>query len=202
MRTCLGAAARLDPATFTAATFAGVRLVMLEGYVLFNHDLTRAVVRAAKEAGCELALDLASYEVVTANRGVLSELLAGQVDLVFANETEARAWGDGAGEEAAWEDLAGRCRVAVVKVGADGAWIARGTERLRIPAEPVEHPVDTTGAGDNWAAGFLAGYLRGLPMTACGRLGALCGAAAVQVTGAALPLPAWHRMRGYLTAWA
>ena len=86
MRTCLGAAAMLDPAAVNAEWFADTRVVMLEGYTLFNPDLTRAVAKAAKEAGAELALDLASFEVVQANKEVLEELLDGQVDLVFANE--------------------------------------------------------------------------------------------------------------------
>lgn len=201
MRTCLGAAATMKPEAITKGTFADCRLVMLEGYTLFNPDLTRAIARAAKEAGCELALDMASFEVVRAGRIVLEELLSGQVDIVFANETEARAWHPD-GELAAWEDLAARARIAVVKVGKDGAWIARGRERHQVPAQVVENVVDTTGAGDNWAAGFLSGYLRGLPLDHCGKLGAMAGAAVVQVVGAQPPAQSWQRIRGYLEAWA
>jgi sugar/nucleoside kinase (ribokinase family) len=200
MRTCLGAAAALDPALFSASTFAGARVVMLEGYTLFNHELTRAIARAAKAAGAELALDLASFEVVKYNHGVLEELLAGQVDIVFANEDEAAAWTGGSPEQAL-ADLAGRTRLAVVKLGKEGAWIARGGERVRVGIEPVESVVDTTGAGDCWAAGFLAGHLRGLPLAQCGRLGALCGAAVVQVMGAQVPSVEWTRIKGFLDAW-
>ncbi len=200
MRTCLGAAAALDPAHFTPEVFAGARVVMLEGYTLFNHDLTRAVASAAKRAGCELALDLASFEVVNANRAVLAELLAGQVDIVFANQDEAAAW-NAAGPEAALDELAGRVPVVAVKLGKDGALIARGRERVRVAAEVVE-AVDTTGAGDCWAAGFLAGHLRGLPLVQCGRLGSLSGAAVVQVMGAQLPRERWLEVKGYLDAWA
>jgi len=201
MRTCLGAAAALDPAHFTAATFAGVRLVMLEGYTLFNVELTRAIARAAKEAGCELALDLASFEVVQANRGVLAELLDGSVDLVFANQDEATAWNP-AGAEAALGDFARQVPISVVKLGRDGALIAgHGQAPLQVPAEVVE-AIDTTGAGDCWAAGFLAGYLRGLPLVQCGRLGALAGAAVVQVAGAQVPREQWLGIKGYLDAWA
>lgn len=201
MRTCLGAAVALDPALFTASTFAGVKVVMLEGYTLFNHDLTRAIARAAKAAGAELALDLASFEVVKANRSVLEELLSGQADIVFANEDEAAAWSGGSPEQAL-NELASRTRIAVVKLGKDGAWIAQGGERVRVGVEPVEQVVDTTGAGDNWAAGFLAGHLRGLPLAQSGRLGALCGAAVVQVMGAQIPAATWARIKGNLHAWA
>lgn len=198
MRTCLGAAAAQDPAAITAELFAGARVVMLEGYALFNHDLARAVAEAAKDAGCALALDLASFEVVQANRDVLEELLSGPVDLVFANETEATAWAGGV--EPALRDLSCRCRVAVVKVGADGAWVAGDGCINRVAAQSVQ-AVDSTGAGDCWAAGFLAGWLRGLPLPAAAELGARCGAAVVQVMGAQLPASTWHGLRGWLDAW-
>ncbi len=198
MRTCLAAAAALDPLAITAESFRDARLVMLEGYTLFNPDLTRAVARAAKEAGCLLALDLASFEVVRAGRTVLTELLSGQVDLVFANEDEAAAWHpDGA--EAALTDLAGRAAIAVVKLGRDGALIRSGGETVRVAADLVE-AIDTTGAGDCWAGGFLAGYLRGLPLAVCGRLGAMAGAAVVQVMGAQVPRDGWLRIKGFLDA--
>lgn len=200
MRTCLGAAATLDPAHFTAETFRGSQVVMLEGYTLFNHDLTRAVAKAAKAAGCQLALDFASFEVVRANRPVIDELLDGLVDLMFANEDEAKAWND-TSPEAAFEDLASRVHVVAVKLGKDGAMIARGKERVRVSADVVE-AIDTTGAGDCWAAGFLAGHLRGLPLDQCGRLGSLSGAAVVQIMGGQLPREKWLPIKGYLDAWA
>lgn len=200
MRTCLAAAAALDPAAITAETFAGAKLVMLEGYTLFNHDLTRAIASAAKAAGCELALDMASFEVVMANKTILEELLSGQVDLVFANEDEAKAWHPD-GPEAALADLAQRTTLAVVKLGREGALIQRGDERVQVAAEMVE-AIDTTGAGDCWAAGFLAGYLRGLPLDQCGALGAKSGAAVVQVMGGQVPRENWLKIKGYLDAWS
>ncbi len=205
MRTCLGAAATLDPAHVTADMFAGARVVMLEGYTLFNHALTRAIADAAHEAGCKLALDFASFEVVAANKDIITELLDTRVDIVFANEDEATAWmGDSeeaaGGLKAALESLAARCEIAVVKMGADGALIAAGDERVTVEAVRAE-AIDTTGAGDNWAAGFLAGYLRDLPLATCGNLAAQAGAAAVSVMGAVLPPDDWKRMRGYLEAW-
>jgi sugar/nucleoside kinase (ribokinase family) len=201
MRTCLGAAAALSPRHFDDRTFAGARVVMLEGYTLFNAELTRAVARAARAAGCRLALDLASFEVVRANRDVLRELCDGMVDMVFANEDEAKAWADGT-PEAALADLGARVGIAVVKLGKEGA-LVRGPDGAihRVAAEVVE-AVDTTGAGDCWAAGFLAGWLRGLPLEACGRLGALAGAAVVQVRGAQMPPERWQEIRGFLDAWS
>ena len=201
MRTNLGASQTLQPEQVTPEAFAGARVVMLEGYTLFNHDLTRAVARSAKAAGCLLALDLASFEVVRYNRGVLEELLSGQVDIVFANEDEAAAWVEG-GPQAALDDLARRTAIAVVKLGKHGALIARGDERVTIAAEPVAEVVDTTGAGDTWAAGFLAAHRRGLPLAACGTLGAKAAAAVVQVMGATVPPAEWKKLKGWLDAWS
>lgn len=197
MRTCLGAAAALDPAQITAATFRGARVVAVEGYSLFNHALARAIVRAAKEAGCAVALDFAAFEVVEANRAVIEELFSVGIDLVFANQDEARVWAGS--PEAALEDLARRARVAAVKLGKDGAILAAGSERARVAAEVVT-PVDTIGAGDCWAAGFLAAWLRGLPLAVCGRMGSATGAAVVQVQGAQLPRETWLGLKGRLDA--
>jgi sugar/nucleoside kinase (ribokinase family) len=200
MRTCLGAAGALSPEHFTPALFAGARVVVLEGYILFSHALTRAVVAAARQAGCRIALDLASFEVVNANRAMITELLAGGIDILFANSDEAAAWNP-AGPEAALEEFARQVAVVAVKLGKDGALIASGTERVRVAAETVQ-AIDTTGAGDSWAAGFLAGYLRGLSLRQCGRLGSLSGAAVVQVMGAQLPRQSWLGVKGYLDAWS
>jgi len=202
MRTCLGAAVALDPAKVTADLFVGAKVVMLEGYTLFNHDLTRAVAAAAKAAGCQLALDLASFEVVQANRELIDELLTDSVDIVFANEDEARAWGNGEDELAALRSLAERCAVAVVKVGAQGAWVRGNGVEHHIPAATVEAVVDTTGAGDTWAAGFLAAYVRGAPLAECGAIGALAAAAVVQISGALVPAANWEPIKGRLDAWA
>ena len=200
MRTCLGAAASLDPAFFSPEVFSGARMVVIEGYTLFSPGLTRSVVESARGACCQIALDLASFEVVNANRALIAELLAEGIDILFANADEATAWHAG-GPEAALEDLARQVAVVAVKLGKEGAVIARGAERVRVQAEQVE-AIDTTGAGDSWAAGFLAGYLRGLPLRSCGRLGSLSGAAVVQVMGAQLPRQSWLGVKGYLDAWS
>jgi sugar/nucleoside kinase (ribokinase family) len=201
MRTNLGASQTLTVDDVAPAAFAGARLVMLEGYTLFNHDLTRAIAVNAKSAGCQLALDLASLEVVRFNRPILDELLDGLVDIVFANEDEAMAWNP-AGPQAALEDLAARTGIAVVKLGKDGALVASGSDRIAVPVEPVTQVVDTTGAGDTWAAGFLAGHLRGLPLHASATLGARCAAEVIQVMGATVAPAAWKRQKGWLDAWA
>jgi sugar/nucleoside kinase (ribokinase family) len=229
MRTCLGAAAELDADHFKPEVFAGAKLVIMEGYMLFNRELTMAVAQAAKNAGCLVALDFASFEVVNAHRAIIHELLdgpgagglgprneeqspdspdkiaqrfwgSGLVDIVLANGDEAKAWHDD-GHEAALHDLAGKTMLTAVKLGKDGALIARDTERTQVRADVVT-AVDTTGAGDCWAAGFLSAFLRGLPLDACGKVASKAGAAVVQVIGAQMDRERWLAIRGHMDAWA
>ncbi len=195
LRTCLGAAATLAPAEISPADFAGCAHAHVEGYLLFNPELMRAVLRAAKAAGCTISVDLASFEVVRAARASLPQLLREWVDLVFANEEEAAAFHGGpAAPQVLAGNLAGHCPLAAVKAGAKGAWLASGGEVLHVPAQPGVRAIDTTGAGDFWAAGFLAGWLRGRPLATCGAWGAQLGAAIVQVIGTELPEPEWERL--------
>ncbi|NDV61688.1 adenosine kinase [Puniceicoccales bacterium CK1056] len=195
LRTDLGAAATLTPEEITPADFIGCSHAHVEGYLLFNPDLMKAVLKSAKEANCTISLDLASFEVVKAAGSSLPELLKEYVDLVFANEDEAAAFHGGPDTlENYAVELAGLCELAVVKAGADGAWIAKGTETIHAPAVPGVKAIDTTGAGDFWAAGFLAGWLHGKPLEVCAAWGARLGAEIVQVIGAELPDEKWEQV--------
>jgi sugar/nucleoside kinase (ribokinase family) len=192
MRTFLGAAMTFGAEEVSVSDFAGCRHAHIEGYVLFNRDLAVKVLESAKEAGCTVSLDLASFEVVGASREILPGLLKNYVDVVFANEDEAAAFcGEGKAFDVMAAELASFCQVAVVKMGKDGAWIVSGGEKVRV--EPrVATAIDTTGAGDLWAGGFLAGWLSGLSLEQSGKIGSLLGAEVVQVMGAALPEERWE----------
>ena len=113
-----------------------------------------ANIKAAKEAGCTVSVDLASFEVVLANKDILAELLAEYVDMVFANEEEAKAWCDSEDPHVALDSLSKYCDVVAVKLGADGAWVQHGEEKVFVDAHKV-NAIDTTGAGDLWASGPL-----------------------------------------------
>jgi sugar/nucleoside kinase (ribokinase family) len=194
MRTDLGAAALMAPEDVSNADFQGCRHLHVEGYLLFNRDLIIEVLSCAKQSGCTISLDLGSFEVVGAAMDVLPGLLEQYVDMVFSNEDEGRAFcGDG-DPEASLEALSGYCDIAAVKIGARGSLLRRGDETCR--AEPVraERVLDTTGAGDFWAAGFLYGMLTGRSLAESGRFGSVMGAEVVGYIGAELSEESWKRV--------
>lgn len=192
MRTDLGAAMTLAPEEISAADFAGCNHAHIEGYLLFNEALMRRVLESAKEAGCTISLDLASFEVVNATKSVLPELLRDYVDIVFANEEEADAY-TGLQEDhpAMALQLAELCEIAAVKVGAHGSYIAHAGKVEKIEPMHAAHVVDTTGAGDLWAAGFLYGWSQKRPLVECAKIGSILGAAVVQEQGSVLPEHVW-----------
>ena len=196
MRTHLGAAMTLSPAEVTPADFQGCRHAHVEGYLMFNPDLAEKVMASARAAGCTISLDLASFEVVNVARDwILHQLKLGE-EVVFANEDEARSLFQ---REDTYDnfarELAGFGGISAVKIGKEGAWVARGAELHRIAPVSVPRVVDTTGAGDAWAAGFLYGFLRGCPLPVCGAIGSCLGSENVQHLGAAIPDVHWPRVR-------
>ncbi len=195
MRTDLGAALLLDADEITPRDFEGIYLAHIEGYLLFNPALAQKVIQSAKQAGCLVSIDLGSFEVVAASESMLFSLLTNHVDIVFANEDESRAFCGSADPLVGLEELSKCCSVAVVKIGAKGAWVkGEGQEPVKIEPVPADSVVDTTGAGDFFAAGFLYGYLRGMTLAECGEIGSLLGAEVVQQIGAGLPETVWDEI--------
>ncbi|WP_404422418.1 adenosine kinase [Nibricoccus sp. IMCC34717] len=197
MRTYLGAVMTMTPEEISAADFAGARHVHIEGYVLFNRALADATVNAARQAGCTIGLSLASFEVVRAARDWILQQFEAGVAVVFANEDEAKALYP---ELAATtpEDYAAHAqriaaggRICAITLGKDGAWVAEGSTLHRIPPLAVADVIDTNGAGDAWAAGFLAAWLKGRNLPTAGRIGSLLGAETVRHAGAIIPDKSW-----------
>lgn len=199
MRTCLAAAMTLGPGEIRPSDFRGCRHAHIEGYLLFNRDLANAVITAARAAGCTISIDLASFEVVNAARDWILAQLHHGIDVVFANEDEIHALFPGVGQD--YSVLAKRLAefggLAAVKIGKDGAWVARGSELHRILPVPAPVVVDTTGAGDAWAAGFLFGYLRGWTPLAAGALGSRLGSECVRHVGPAIPASHWPEIQAH-----
>lgn len=204
MRTCLGAAMTLSPEEISPADFADCRHAHIEGYLMFNPTLATAVVNSARAAGCTISIDLASFEVVHVARDWIKRQIDAGVHVVFANEDEIHALYET--KTPAYDELARRLAshggIAAVKMGKDGAWVARGDELHRIEPIRVAQAIDTTGAGDSWAAGFLFGYLRGWKLADAGALGSVLGAECVQHIGPAIPESHWPAIRARATALA
>ena len=198
MRTNLGASMTLSPSEISQEDFRGVRHAHIEGYLVFNQALCEAVLGAARAAGCTISLDLSSFEVVNAARDWMFAQFGHGIVVVFANEDEIRALypAHRGGYDALARELAGHGVTAAVKLGRDGAWIARGGELHRIAPVAAPHVVDTNGAGDAWAAGFLCGYLRNLPLGQCGAIASAMGSETVRHLGPLIPDSAWVEARG------
>lgn len=187
----LGAALDLVPADLDPAWFAGYDYFHIEGYLVQNQELVRRAVELAHAAGCTISLDLASYNVVESNLTFLHDIVERYVDILFANENESRAFTGRNDPREALDELASICRIAVVKVGRDGSWVKSGDEVCRIRPWPA-NPVDATGAGDTYAAGFLYANAQGLPLQVCGEVGSIIAAKVVEVIGTKIDIPRWR----------
>lgn len=191
--TFLGAAIELTPADLTADLFEGYDIAYIEGYLVQNHDLIRKAVYLAKDAGMLVALDLASYNVVEQNIDFLKEVVTTSVDILFANEDEAKAF-TGKEPEDALIELSEMVDIAVVKIGSKGSLIKQGSQRIHI--EAIESTcVDTTGAGDLFASGFLYGVSKDLPLERCGQLGAITAGYVIRTYGARMDNETWSEIR-------
>ena len=191
--THLGAATELTAEELTASYFKGYDILYLEGYLIFNLPLVEQACRMAKKNDMCVALDLASYNVVTQLLPSFERIIRDYVDIVFANEDEARAF-TGMEPREALDAIAGKCEIAVVKTGPDGSWIKRGDEVIRVEALKV-NAIDTTGAGDLYAAGFLYGFSNGFSLDKCGIFGSILAGKVIEVIGARMPEDKWAEAR-------
>jgi sugar/nucleoside kinase (ribokinase family) len=195
MITYLGASADTRPEEITSECFRDSEVVHMEGYLLFNPDLMAASLKAAKMAGALISLDLASFTVVEQSKAILDDIIGQYVDILIANEDEALAYTGEKDEAQALDRLARYVDIAVLKVGARGSFIKNNGHVCRIPAQGSGSAIDTTGAGDLWASGFLYGLVNGFPHEKSGRLASACGYEVCQVVGADIPADGWTRIR-------
>ncbi len=195
MLTYLGASSEMRPDEVSPAAFKDCAVALIEGYLVYNHDLFQHAMHSAHEAGARIALDLASFTVVEENHRALASTVDRYVDILMVNEDEARAFTGQTDEIAALGMLTAQAELAVVKLGARGSLIGCGDQIITVPAHGEGAVVDTTGAGDLWASGFLYGLVQGLPLGQCGRLASVCGYEVCRVVGASIPEEGWQRIR-------
>lgn len=196
--TYLGAAAMMGPESLAPEMFAGYDYLYVEGYLVQNHDLILRAVELAKEMGLKVCLDLASYNIVAADHEFFSRLVAEYVDVVFANEEEARAFAKAEPAEAL-DCLHSLCEVAVVKLGPAGSAIMRDDEKVFVEAWPVDKVIDTTAAGDFYAAGVMYGLMNDCSLTLCAQVGTILSGHVIQIVGTQLPEDTWGQMRSLVS---
>lgn len=192
--TYLGAAATLRAEDLSRKMFAGYNYLYIEGYLLQDHDLMLRAVQLAKEEGLQVCLDMASYNVVEAERDFFDQLIVKYVDIVFANESEALAYTGKAPHEAL-EEIASKCSIAVVKTGKEGSLVKKGTEVIQLLSCLVDNVLDTTGAGDFYAAGFMYGLTCGYSLEKCVQISTILATAVIQEVGTTLPAKKWDEIK-------
>jgi sugar/nucleoside kinase (ribokinase family) len=187
MATYLGACVELGPDDLDPELIAAAQVTYLEGY-LFDppqaQEAFREAAAIAHAAGRRVALSLSDPFCVERHRAAFRELVSGEVDILFANEAEICSLYKTHDYAAAARAVCGHVEVAALTRSAAGSIIICGDEAHRITAAPVARVVDTTGAGDLYASGFLYGLTRGLPLPTCGEIGSLCAAEIISHVGA------------------
>ncbi|MBQ5609112.1 MAG: adenosine kinase [Rikenellaceae bacterium] len=189
--THLGAAVEMKAEDLSPAIFEGYDCLYVEGYLVQDHNLIRGAIRMAKELGLKVAIDLASFNVVEENLEFLREVVSEYVDIVFANEDEARVF---SGEEEpvnALQYISTMCDLVIVKIGMRGALIKQGSEVSHVGIMAAAKRVDTTGAGDFYAAGFMAGMCEGLSLRQCGTIGSITAGKVIEIVGTTPTEEAW-----------
>ena len=187
MNTYLGACVELGPEDVEEALIASAEVTYLEGY-LWDRPRAKEAFRKAAEiahaAGRKVALTLSDPFCVERHRAEFQELVQGPVDILFANEAEIRALWQADGFDSALAATRGLVEVAALTRSEKGSVVLSGSGVARVPAEPVDRVVDTTGAGDLYAAGFLYGLTQGRPPAEAARIGAIAAAEVISHVGA------------------
>jgi len=187
--TYLGAAIELSGNDLSDNHFKAYGILHVEGYLVQNHELLETILKLAKKAGLKISIDMASYNVVEDNLEFFQEMVQQYVDILFANEEEAKAF-TGKDPEDALHEMAEQTEIAVVKIGSEGSMVKRGDEIVFIDAIR-SNAADTTGAGDLYAAGFIYGLINKLSLEKAGYTGSLLASQVISNIGAKISADKW-----------
>jgi sugar/nucleoside kinase (ribokinase family) len=180
--THLGAAVELTAKDLNPVMFDDYDILYLEGYLISDFQFTETACRLAKDKGLTVALDLASYNIVETYLESYKIIINSYVDILFANENESKQL-TGEDPEKALPLLADMADIVILKTGASGSWVKSKDELVRINAFPA-NCIDTTGAGDLYASGFLFGYANNLNLESCGMIGSFLAGKVIEIVGA------------------
>ncbi len=167
--------------------------IYIEGYLLVNEELVKGTMQKAKNAGLKVALDLSNFNIVNAFHGLLEDIIPNYVDILFSNESEAEAF-TGLKAQDAVKALSEKVEISLVTLGKEGALVGSKGQVISVPAEGGK-PVDTTGAGDHFAAGFLYGQSIGATLEQSARIGSLLAGYIIDVVGAQIPDDKWEQIK-------
>lgn len=193
MGTFLGPAPTISPDEITEDVLRNYDCIHIEGYLIVNEELVRETMKKAKRLGLKVALDLANYNIVNAYKGLLEEVIPQYVDILFANASEAEAF-TGLPAQEAVKALEKQVHVALVTLGKDGSLIGSEGKFYHVDAEGGK-PVDTTGAGDNFAAGFLYGQSVGASLEQSAQIGSMLSGYVIDVVGPQVPADKWEQIK-------
>ena len=187
MQTFLGAGSELQPDDVDADLIAAAKITYMEGYLWDPPGAKQAFLKAARiahEAGRKVSISLSDPFCVERHRREFVDLVEHHVDILFANEHEIMSLYQARTFDEALQRVRGKCDIAALTRSEKGAVIVAGDELHVIDAEPVDEVVDTTGAGDLYAAGFLFGQARGMSVAMCGRIGGIAASEVISHFGA------------------
>ena len=193
MGTFLGPAPTITPDEITEEMLSAYQCIYIEGYLLVNEELVRTTMQKAKKLGLKVALDLSNFNIVNAFRGLLDDIIPEYVDILFSNESEAEAF-TGLKAHEAVKVLSEQVEISLVTLGKEGALVGSKGQVIAVPAEGGK-PVDTTGAGDHFAAGFLYGQSVGATLEQSARIGSLLAGYIIDVIGAQIPDDKWEQIK-------
>ncbi len=193
MCTFLGPAPTILPSEISEDILSAYHCVYIEGYLLVNPELVKTTMQKAKKLGLKVALDLSNFNIVNGFKGLLEEIIPAYVDILFSNESEAEAFTGLKAEEAVLK-LSSMVDIALVTVGRNGAYVANKGNLVHVEAEGGK-PKDTTGAGDNFAAGFLYGQSIGASLEQSARIGSLLAGYVIDTIGPQIPDDKWGQIK-------
>lgn len=196
--TFLGAASQIAEDQLKTNIFQEYDILYLEGYLVQQSVFMEAAIKKARAHNMLIVLDLASYNIVEAHIDFLKEIVEKYIDIIFANEEEAFAYTGKNNPIDALNQLAAVTQIAVVKTGEKGSMVQKDNNIYQIGVTRAKS-IDTTGAGDLYAAGFLYGYIQGLSLQKCGTIGALLAANVIENLGAKIHSARWNEIKNEIT---
>jgi sugar/nucleoside kinase (ribokinase family) len=190
----LGAAVEMTPDDINPSLFDGYDYFHVEGYLVQDHKLIETAMKTAHDKGLTVSIDLASYNVVEENVDFIRYLIEKYADIVFANAEESIAFTSCKDPEKAVSEISRLCDITVVKLGSKGCIVQQEQKKYYVNAKIIT-PVDLTGAGDLFAAGFLYGLTLDKNLDTCAKIGASCASEIIQVVGTKLSEKTWNKLR-------